>query len=157
MSLPFETSYNIWYVQIPVYEWEPVASPAPPGTADAPEAADATGTGDADSPTLQCQAEAMPSPLQLVFKGYDWQACTLGYQRDNPSWDLCVRNRIDEADERAQEHDRHAHRPSIPQAGQSPASAIGSVPSWDAPHSPEAAGGAKLDASKGPDDHDPTL
>jgi hypothetical protein len=132
MFVPFETSFSMWFAAIPRYEWVPLVPPQPGACCPDDGACAGLLQGDAQ--------DAAPPRLQAVFAGIDWVAYPVWRAQANPAWDLCVRNRQDEADERGQERAHHARREPP----------IGNTPSWGAPQSPDALPGDKLnDNNKG--------
>lgn len=131
MFMPFDTISNVYWVAVPKYEWVPVAPPALPT-----HLAQSAG----ESSSLEVHADAMPPPLQLVFRGFEWRTYSASYLRENPAWHLCAENRRDLDEERARE--------SRPTQNVKPPSAIGDGPSSDTPQSPPGDLAAKLSGER---------
>jgi hypothetical protein len=123
MFLPYETSCSMWFAAIPRYEWVPLP---PEGEA-----------GEGGPQLQQVAGDSGQTRMKVVFAGIEWVAYPVWQAQANPAWDLCIRNRADEADEHGRERARHAQR------------STGTVPSWETPQSPAGDAAAKLDKKEG--------
>ncbi len=103
MFTPYETSFSLWLMAVPDFEWE--SGPPADAQGSTPSSSDAISPTPATDDICAAGTTVLP-PSHLVFKGLQWVECPVWSLRENPTWERMCQDQRDEDERRIQHRAR---------------------------------------------------